>query len=72
MKPASARSPQDEIDALAAKCDGADQFKKFDALFRKVIAVPKTEIDKAEAEYKQERQDHSGPVRAPNQGHSAL
>jgi hypothetical protein len=31
-------------------------FEKFDSLLKKVIAVPKSEIDKREAEYKARRQ----------------
>jgi hypothetical protein len=27
---------------IAAKCDGPDQFNRFDSLFRKVISHPKT------------------------------
>jgi hypothetical protein len=34
---------------IAAKCNGPDQFEKFDRLFRKVIAHPKPAAPKAEA-----------------------
>ena len=37
---------------VIAKCDGSDQFEKFDRMFRTVIAVPKAEIDKREAKWK--------------------
>ncbi len=40
---------------IAAKCNGPNQFERFDALFRTVIAVPKADIDKAEAKRKAER-----------------
>jgi hypothetical protein len=40
---------------IAAKCDGPKQFEKFDRLFRSVISVPKADIDKAEAKWRQER-----------------
>jgi hypothetical protein len=42
-------------DDLAARCDGPNQFEKFDKFFRAVIAVPKSEIDKQEAKWKQSR-----------------
>jgi len=38
-----------------AKCDGPDQFQNFDRVFRSVIAVPKTAIEKAEAKWKQQQ-----------------
>jgi hypothetical protein len=37
---------------LAARCEGSDQFEKFDRLFRNVISVPKAEIDKQDAKWK--------------------
>ena len=37
---------------IAAKCNGPDQFEKFDQLFRKVIAVPHSAIVKEEAKWK--------------------
>ena len=40
---------------IAAKCDGPNQFEKFDRLFRSVIAVPKAKIDKAEQKWKREQ-----------------
>lgn len=36
---------------IAARCDGQDQFQKFDQLLRTVIAVPHSEIVKREAEW---------------------
>jgi hypothetical protein len=57
MKPASSRhqSPPKPINIspeLAAKCDGPDQFARFDTAFRAMMAVPKAEIDKREAKWK--------------------
>ena len=51
------KSPRPMVipDDIAAKCDGPNQFERFDALFRAVIAVPKTDIDKAEEKWKAER-----------------
>jgi hypothetical protein len=46
--PLSISIPED----IAAKCDGPDQFQKFDKLFRSVIAVPKAALDKAESKWK--------------------
>ena len=40
---------------LAARCDGPDQFEKFDQPFRKVIAVPRATILKEEAKWKRAR-----------------
>jgi len=40
---------------IAAKCTGPGQFEKFDRLFRSVIAVPKSDIVKAEAKWKRDR-----------------
>jgi hypothetical protein len=40
---------------ITAKCDGPNQFERFDALFRAVIAVPKADIDKTEAKWKADR-----------------
>jgi hypothetical protein len=40
---------------IAAKCDGPDQFEKFDRLFRGVIAVPKEAIAKEETKWKRAR-----------------
>ena len=56
MKPAH-RSPKPITipDDLAERCDGPNQFEKFDQFFRAVIAVPKSEIEKAEAKWKQAR-----------------
>jgi hypothetical protein len=54
-QPASSSKPIVISDELAAKCDGPDQFERFDRMFRTVIAVPKAEIDKREAKWKQAR-----------------
>ena len=40
---------------IAAKCEGPDQFGKFDRLFRAVIATPKADIDKADAKWKRKQ-----------------
>jgi hypothetical protein len=42
-------------EAIAAKCDGPNQFQNFDRLFRSVIAVPKLAIDKEETKWKRAR-----------------
>ena len=42
-------------DELKAKCDAPNQFDNFDRLFRAVISVPKTTIDKEEAKWKATR-----------------
>ena len=42
-------------EAMAAKCEGPNQFENFDRLFRSVIAVPKAAIDKEEAKWKRKR-----------------
>ncbi len=56
VKPQSGPSDSPtQLAALAEKCDGPDQFNRFDKLFRAVIAVPKTAIDKEEAGWKKER-----------------
>jgi hypothetical protein len=53
MKPASSSLRQISIpEDIAARCDGPDQFEKFDNLFRTVIATPKAQIDKQEAKWK--------------------
>jgi hypothetical protein len=41
-------------DELAAKCDGPNQFKSFDALVGNVLAVPHTEIVSRERQYKKQ------------------
>jgi hypothetical protein len=48
-------APHGDPDDIAAKCHGPNQFERFDALFRTVIAVPKATIDKAEAKWKRDR-----------------
>lgn len=40
---------------IAERCDGPNQFEKFDQLFRTVIAVPKSAILKEEAKWKRSR-----------------
>jgi hypothetical protein len=53
VKPSS--SPIVIPEDIAAKCDGPNQFENFDRLFRSVIAVPKTAIDKEEGKWKRKR-----------------
>jgi len=53
----SANAPAIKIsDELAAKCDGPNQFDRFDALFRAVIAVPKKTIEKRERAWKRQQE----------------
>lgn len=40
---------------LKAKCDRENQFKNLDHLFRSVIAAPKADVLKAEAEEKEHK-----------------
>jgi hypothetical protein len=47
--------PLDIPPDIAAKCTGPGQFERFDRLFRSVISVPKADIVKAEAKWKQDR-----------------
>ena len=53
--PARSSTPITIPDDIAAKCDGPDQFERFDRLFRAVIATPKAEIDKRETNWKRKR-----------------
>jgi hypothetical protein len=55
MKSQPRTAPLEIPPDIAAKCTGPDQFEKFDRLFRSVISVPKADIDKAEAKWRQER-----------------
>jgi len=48
----SSQRPINIPEDIAARCDGPDQFEKFDNLFRTVIATPRAEIDKNEAKWK--------------------
>jgi len=57
MKPAA--SPLPINIGIAARCEGSDQFEKFDSLFRTVIATPKAEVDKQEAKWKRKSQRRS-------------
>lgn len=52
MKPEPSSKPIQIPEDIAARCDGPDQFEKFDNLFRTVIATPKAEIDKRDAKWK--------------------
>ena len=49
---------------IAAKCDGPDQFQRFDRLFRAVIATPKADIDKADAKWKRKQTKKRSPKTA--------
>jgi hypothetical protein len=40
---------------LAVRCDGPDQFDKFDTLFRNVISVSKAKSDAEEAKWKRQQ-----------------
>ncbi len=40
---------------ILVKCDAPDQAQAFDKLFRSVMAVPKTSIDKADAKWKRKQ-----------------
>ena len=42
-------------DELAARCDGPNQFERFDQLFRAVISVTKAAIDKEQANEKRQK-----------------
>ena len=55
-KPKPIRIPDD----IAARCTGPDQAERMDALFRKVIAVPRLAMVKSI--FKQE-QAHTGKIR---------
>jgi hypothetical protein len=57
MEPMKVSEPAIAIpEDIAAKCDGPDQFKRFDNLFRAVIATPKADIDKADAKWKRKQE----------------
>jgi hypothetical protein len=53
--PSGPTRPIDIPPDIAVKCDGPNQFEKFDRLFRSVISVPKADIDQAETKWKQAR-----------------
>jgi hypothetical protein len=55
MKAAPSNRPVKIPAEIAAKCDGPDQFEKFDRLFRGVIAVPKAALEKEEKKWKQKQ-----------------
>jgi hypothetical protein len=40
---------------LEVKCDASNQFDRFDALFRKVISVPKAAIDREEVKFRRRK-----------------
>jgi hypothetical protein len=40
---------------IAARCDGADQFEKFDQLVSALVTVPKSAINKEEKKWKRAR-----------------
>ncbi len=56
MKPALSPRPIALSPETIAKCDGPDQFKTFDKMFRSVIAVPKATVEKEEAKWKRKRE----------------
>jgi hypothetical protein len=47
---------------IAVRCDGPDQFEKFDQLFRKMIAVPHSAITKEEAKWRRTPQKKQTPA----------
>ncbi|MGH9722349.1 MAG: hypothetical protein ACRD8O_19230 [Bryobacteraceae bacterium] len=49
-------SPFDISPEVAARCTGEGQFERFDAAIRKMIAVPHSEIVKAEKKWKKSQQ----------------
>jgi hypothetical protein len=55
MKPARSARPIALSPETIAKCDGPEQFETFDRMFRTVIAVPKTAVEKAETRWKRPR-----------------
>ncbi len=57
-------SPFDIPPEVAARCTGPDQFEKFDAAMRKIIAVPKAEIDAAEKKWKRSQERKRAKKRA--------
>jgi len=56
MKAATLSRPIVLSETTIAKCDAPDQFENFDRLFRSVIAVPKTTIEKEEAKWKRKQE----------------
>jgi hypothetical protein len=51
-RPAKGPRPVVISDELAAKYTNTDQFKRFDAAMKKILAVPHAEIIRREEEYK--------------------
>jgi len=49
------KSQADTITELATRCDGPDQFKKFDRAFRASLTVPKVALLKEETRLKRAR-----------------
>jgi hypothetical protein len=59
MKSAHCSEPILIPEDIAARCDRPDQFDRFDKLFRGVISVPKSEVEKAEAKWQRTRKRQS-------------
>jgi hypothetical protein len=49
------KSQGETIEDLAARCDGPDQFQKFDSAFRASLTIPKPIVVKEEARLKRAR-----------------
>jgi hypothetical protein len=49
------KSQAETIKELGVRCDGPDQFKKFDSAFRASLTVPKPTVVKEEARLKRAR-----------------
>lgn len=46
------KEPEGITDELKAKCNADNQFDRFDRVFRQVVSVPKTAIDREDARQK--------------------
>ena len=49
------KSQVETIKELSARCDGPDQFKRFDNAFRASLSIPKPAVMKEEARLKRAR-----------------
>ena len=54
-QPARSRAPIVIPADIAARCDGSDQFEKFDKLVSALVTVPKSAINKEEKKWKRAR-----------------
>jgi hypothetical protein len=55
MKPAHSPAPLVIPPDIAAKCDGPDQFERFDQMVSALVTVPKSAIAKEEKKYQRAR-----------------